>query len=154
MSLLSEQLQNLKNAISSAMLCCSEMEFPMVQEFVAQTMEQLAQGIRTRTVSVSHMIVSSEHIRVYVDGCYDLMHSGHYNVLRQAKKLFPNCTLVAGVHSCEEIRRNKGPPVMTNEERCNAVAACKWVDEVVFDTPCVSRNTSVCHEGCHLNKFL
>eukprot|EP01052_Picozoa_sp_SAG31_P055370 SAG31_NODE_15250_length_763_cov_1.802711_1_plen_35_part_10 len=35
------------------------------------------------------------------------MHSGHYNVLRQAKQL--GDVLIAGVHSCQEIQRNKGP---------------------------------------------
>ena len=62
-----------------------------------------------------------------------MMHSGHYNVLRQARQL--GDVLIAGVHSSAEIRRNKGPPVMTDEERVAVVSACKWVDEVAFDTP-------------------
>lgn len=72
-------------------------------------------------------------IRVYVDGCFDIMHSGHYNALRQAKKL--GDILVAGVHSDEEILRNKGPTVMKDEERIKLVKACKWVDEVAFGVP-------------------
>jgi len=72
-------------------------------------------------------------IRVYVDGCFDIMHSGHYNVLRQAKAL--GDILIAGVHSNAEIRRNKGRPVMSDEERLRLVSNCKYVDEVVFDTP-------------------
>ncbi len=36
----------------------------------------------------------------------DLMHSGHYNALRQAKLL--GDILVAGIHSDEEIKRHKG----------------------------------------------
>merc|ERR1711968_199998 len=43
--------------------------------------------------------LNAEKPRIYVDGCFDLMHSGHYNALRQAKNLFPDCVLVAGVHS-------------------------------------------------------
>ena len=61
------------------------------------------------------------------------MHSGHYNAIRQAKALTD--VLVVGVHSDAEILRHKGPPVMNNEERMATVRACKWVDEVVFDTP-------------------
>jgi ethanolamine-phosphate cytidylyltransferase len=72
-------------------------------------------------------------VRVYVDGCFDIMHSGHYNVLRQARQL--GDVLIAGVHSTEEIMRNKGPPVMTDDERVKIVQACKWVDEVAFGTP-------------------
>eukprot|EP01083_Nonionella_stella_P063064 163926_1 len=74
-----------------------------------------------------------EQIRYYVDGCFDLMHSGHYNALRQAKAL--GGIVIAGVHSCEEILKHKGPPVLTDEERLAVVKSCKWVDEVVFGTP-------------------
>ncbi|CEP00809.1 hypothetical protein PBRA_008121 [Plasmodiophora brassicae] len=77
--------------------------------------------------------IRSRPIRVYIDGCFDIMHSGHYNALRQAKTL--GHVLVAGVHSDAEITRQKGPPVMNDDERLEAVRACKWVDEVVFDTP-------------------
>lgn len=40
-----------------------------------------------------------------------------------------------GVHSDAEIRLNKGPPVMNEEERYAAVRACQWADEVVEDAP-------------------
>ena len=43
--------------------------------------------------------------------------------------------LVVGLHSNAEILHQKGPPVMSNEERLATVKACKWVTEVVFDTP-------------------
>lgn len=72
-------------------------------------------------------------VRAYIDGCFDIMHSGHYNAIRQAKALTD--ILVVGVHSDAEILRHKGPPVMNEEERLATVRACKWVDEVVFDTP-------------------
>ena len=72
-------------------------------------------------------------VRTYIDGCFDIMHSGHYNAIRQAKQLTD--ILVVGVHSDDEILKHKGPPVMNNEERLATVRACKWVDEVVLDTP-------------------
>eukprot|EP00656_Telonema_subtile_P040548 TRINITY_DN45627_c0_g2_i1.p1 TRINITY_DN45627_c0_g2~~TRINITY_DN45627_c0_g2_i1.p1 ORF type:complete len:349 (-),score=94.41 TRINITY_DN45627_c0_g2_i1:242-1288(-) len=62
-----------------------------------------------------------------------MMHSGHFNALRQARKL--GDVLVAGVHSDDEITRAKGMPVLNNEERLALVNACKWVDEVAFGTP-------------------
>ena len=71
--------------------------------------------------------------RIYIDGCWDIMHSGHFNAIRQAKML--GRTLVVGIHSDEEIMRNKGMPVMNNEERVSMVRACKWVDEVVENAP-------------------
>jgi ethanolamine-phosphate cytidylyltransferase len=72
-------------------------------------------------------------IRVWADGCFDMMHFGHANALRQAKEL--GDILVVGVHSDAAIRENKGPPVMKEQERYEAVRSCKWVDEVVEDAP-------------------
>ena len=75
--------------------------------------------------------------RVYVDGCFDMMHSGHMNAVRQAKLIAESVggVLVVGVHTDAEIERNKGPPVMRDAERIALVAAVKWVDELIFDTP-------------------
>jgi cytidyltransferase-like protein len=71
--------------------------------------------------------------RIYMDGCFDLMHSGHFNAIRQCKII--GVTLVVGVHSDAEITRNKGPPVMNEAERYAMVRACKWVDEMIEDAP-------------------
>ncbi|KAF9158707.1 Ethanolamine-phosphate cytidylyltransferase [Mortierella sp. AD011] len=82
------------------------------------------------------MSVSAEKrkpVRIWVDGCFDLMHFGHFNALRQAKAM--GDYLVVGVHSDAEIEHHKGPTVMKEDERYAAVAACKWVDEVVPNAP-------------------
>ena len=75
--------------------------------------------------------------RVYVDGCFDMMHSGHMNAVRQAKLIAESVggELIVGVHTDAEIERNKGPPVMRDAERLGLVSAVKWVDDLVFDTP-------------------
>lgn len=54
-------------------------------------------------------------VRVYMDGCFDMMHYGHCNALRQARALGDE--LVVGVVSDQEIIANKGPPVMSLDER-------------------------------------
>lgn len=54
-------------------------------------------------------------IRVYMDGCFDMMHYGHCNALRQARALGDQ--LVVGVVSDAEITLNKGPPVTPLKER-------------------------------------
>ncbi|KAJ6331821.1 hypothetical protein OIU76_010247 [Salix suchowensis] len=74
-----------------------------------------------------------KRIRVYMDGCFDLMHYGHANALRQAKALGDE--LVVGVVSDEEIVANKGPPVLSMEERLALVSGLKWVDEVIANAP-------------------
>uniref|UniRef100_A0A182PE86 ethanolamine-phosphate cytidylyltransferase n=1 Tax=Anopheles epiroticus TaxID=199890 RepID=A0A182PE86_9DIPT len=65
-----------------------------------------------------------------------MVHFGHANSLRQAKAL--GHKLVVGIHNDEDITRNKGPPVFTQEERYKMVRGIKWVDEVVEDAPYVT----------------
>ncbi|MBA0669002.1 hypothetical protein Goklo_001857 [Gossypium klotzschianum] len=72
-------------------------------------------------------------VRVYMDGCFDLMHYGHANALRQAKALGDE--LVVGVVSDEEIIANKGPPILSMEERLALVSGLKWVDQVIANAP-------------------
>lgn len=72
-------------------------------------------------------------VRGYFDGCFDIMHSGHYNALRQAKSICD--VLVVGVHSDAEISRNKCPPVMKQTERYGLLEHIKWIDEIVHDVP-------------------
>ncbi|XP_050675224.1 ethanolamine-phosphate cytidylyltransferase isoform X2 [Leptidea sinapis] len=77
-----------------------------------------------------------KEIRVWCDGCYDMVHFGHANSLRQAKAL--GDVLIVGVHTDEEIAKHKGPPVFTQEERYKMVKAIKWVDQVVEGAPYVT----------------
>jgi len=46
-----------------------------------------------------------KEVRVWVDGCFDMVHFGHANALRQAKGL--GTKLIVGVHSDEEIAKHK-----------------------------------------------
>lgn len=87
-----------------------------------------------------------KEVRVWCDGCYDMVHYGHANQLRQAKAMGDK--LVVGVHSDAEIRRHKGPPVFHEEERYRMVAAIKWVDEVVRDVPYVTSLETLDRHNC------
>ena len=71
--------------------------------------------------------------RIYVDGVFDIIHSGHFNALRQAKKL--GDILCVGINSDADVTRAKGSPLMNVHERAELAKACKWADEVVEDTP-------------------
>lgn len=53
---------------------------------------------------------------IWVDGCFDFAHHGHAGAMLQARRL--GNQLLVGVHSDEAILANKGPTVMTLEERC------------------------------------
>eukprot|EP00879_Flechtneria_rotunda_P030492 GHRR01033130.1.p1 GENE.GHRR01033130.1~~GHRR01033130.1.p1 ORF type:complete len:389 (+),score=115.52 GHRR01033130.1:193-1359(+) len=68
-----------------------------------------------------------------MDGCFDMMHYGHANALRQAKAL--GDVLVVGLIPDREIVRCKGPPVLNEQERYLLVDAVKWVDEIITGVP-------------------
>jgi ethanolamine-phosphate cytidylyltransferase len=87
-----------------------------------------------------------EPVRIYVDGGFDLIHSGHYNAIRQAKAL--GDILVVGVNSDAEILKNKGPTVLTCKERADILRACKWVDEVYEDTEYTVRVETLDRYNC------
>ena len=61
-----------------------------------------------------------------MDGCFDLMHAGHFNAIRQSKIISP--WLVAGVVCDESVRLAKGPCILQEAERKSIVDAVKWVD--------------------------
>lgn len=54
-------------------------------------------------------------MKIWTEGCFDLYNFGHSNILRRAKNL--GSYLIVGVHISEEINKNKGVPVMNDEER-------------------------------------
>lgn len=84
--------------------------------------------------SCCSMVFSKDKpVRVYADICGDLFHQGHIEFFKQARAL-GDC-LVIGVLSDETIASYKRVPVLTLEERVVAIAACKYVDEVIVDPP-------------------
>lgn len=85
-------------------------------------------------------------VRVWCDGCYDMVHFGHANQLRQAKNMGDK--LIVGVHTDEEITKHKGPPVFTQEERYQMIRAIKWVDEVVEGAPYVTTVKTLDDHDC------
>ncbi|KAH7165365.1 hypothetical protein EDB81DRAFT_250426 [Dactylonectria macrodidyma] len=84
--------------------------------------------------------------RIWVDGCFDFFHHGHAGAIVQARQL--GTELYAGVHSDEEILANKGPTVMTLEERLAATNACRWVTRSIGSAPYVTYLPYISHYGC------
>jgi cytidyltransferase-like protein len=71
---------------------------------------------------------------VYCDGIYDLCHIGHKLLFQHALQ-FGN-RLFVGVVGDEDANNYKRPPIMTAEERCAEVEACKAVTKVIPNAPC------------------
>ncbi|HEY7488079.1 MAG TPA: D-glycero-beta-D-manno-heptose 1-phosphate adenylyltransferase [Streptosporangiaceae bacterium] len=75
---------------------------------------------------------------VATGGCFDILHAGHVNLLRQARRLGDR--LVVCVNSDASVRRNKGPsrPVTPESDRVRVLEALADVDAVIVfddDTP-------------------
>ncbi|KAG9944260.1 phosphoethanolamine, partial [Aureobasidium melanogenum] len=83
--------------------------------------------------------------RIWVDGCFDFAHHGHAGAMLQARRL--GTELLVGVHSDEAILENKGPTVMTLDERCAAVDACRWATKSIPHAPYVTSLPWISHYG-------
>lgn len=102
-------------------------------------------------------VKNKKRIRIYADGVFDLVHSGHFNAIRQAKKL--GDVLVVGVNSDKDVLKSKGfSPIYTEEERAELIRGCKWVDEVIVGTKyCVDMellNKYNCDYAAHGNDLV
>ncbi|RPJ43153.1 MAG: D-glycero-beta-D-manno-heptose 1-phosphate adenylyltransferase [Candidatus Latescibacterota bacterium] len=75
---------------------------------------------------------------VFTNGCFDLLHAGHLDVLRAAKGA--GDLLAIGLNADDSVRRLKGEgrPLVGEGERAELLAALEMVDFVVLfheDTP-------------------
>ncbi len=79
-------------------------------------------------------------ILVVTNGCFDIIHAGHINYLRQARTL--GDVLLVGVNSDESIRKIKGPdrPIFCLEDRLTILSELKCIDAlVVFEETTAER---------------
>jgi D-beta-D-heptose 7-phosphate kinase/D-beta-D-heptose 1-phosphate adenosyltransferase len=77
-------------------------------------------------------------ITVFTNGCFDILHRGHIEYLRQSKGLGDR--LIVGLNSDASVRRLKGEsrPINNQEDRAALLKALRFVDEVIVfnaDTP-------------------
>jgi len=75
---------------------------------------------------------------VFTNGCFDLLHPGHVNLLEQARSL--GAVLIVGLNTDASVRRAKGcdRPLTPQRERAEILLALAAVDGVIFfddDTP-------------------
>lgn len=97
-----------------------------------------AEKILSRPEAVSRFGPSRRGRLVFTNGCFDLLHRGHVEILFHARAL--GDALVIGLNSDESVRRIKGAgrPITPAEDRALILAALAAVDAVVIfeeDTP-------------------
>ena len=69
---------------------------------------------------------------VFTNGCYDLFHAGHLEVLKKAKST--GDVLIVGINSDKSIRELKGPerPIVQDKYRASIIAGLDCVDFVII----------------------
>jgi D-beta-D-heptose 7-phosphate kinase/D-beta-D-heptose 1-phosphate adenosyltransferase len=77
-------------------------------------------------------------IKIFTNGCFDILHIGHIKLLNYAKSL--GNQLIVGLNSDESIKRIKGAnrPINKEEDRKFVLENLKSVDDVIIfseDTP-------------------
>lgn len=75
---------------------------------------------------------------VFTNGCFDILHLGHIELLKYAKSL--GNTLIVGLNSDESVKKLKGDKRPINDEltRKTILESLKFVDSVIIfneDTP-------------------
>ena len=75
---------------------------------------------------------------VFTNGCFDILHRGHIEYLKQSKSL--GTYLIVGINSDNSVRRlkGKGRPVNNQWDRKYTLEELRCVDEVIIfeeDTP-------------------
>lgn len=70
--------------------------------------------------------------KVFTNGCFDIIHRGHIELLEQSKKM--GDYLVVGLNSDRSVRELKGSarPINTEQDRKKTLEALKFVDEVII----------------------
>jgi D-beta-D-heptose 7-phosphate kinase/D-beta-D-heptose 1-phosphate adenosyltransferase len=101
-------------------------------------------AVKGATEAVKHVgthtltVIDLEERIVFTNGCFDILHTGHFELLAEAKSL--GGKLIVGINSDESVRRFKGPkrPINNVNNRKKQLELLPWVDEVIVfdeDTP-------------------
>ncbi len=79
-------------------------------------------------------------MKVWVNGCFDILHTGHLELLKTAKSMGrdpENNILIVGIDSDRRVKELKGDnrPINSQEDRKKMLESLRFVDKVViFDT--------------------
>lgn len=97
--------------------------------------------------TISHRFSTKGKKMAFTNGCFDMFHAGHADLLRSIKEDLPfYYELVVGVNGDKSVQKNKGPerPIINQDQRAFLVACQESVDNVfVFDEQTIERYLSL-----------
>jgi len=87
---------------------------------------------------------------VWTNGCFDILHRGHVEMLEYAKSL--GDYLVVGVDTDKRVRGSKGDgrPVNTMEDRVRLLESIKYIDKVCWFDSDEELDTQVLSSGAEV----
>jgi len=93
---------------------------------------------RTEAAALAANLRASGQVVVFTNGCFDLLHAGHIELLERARQL--GDVLILGLNTDASVRRLKGAgrPLIDQQDRARVCLALRSVDYVTFfneDTP-------------------
>jgi rfaE bifunctional protein nucleotidyltransferase chain/domain len=93
---------------------------------------------RSSLAAETHRLQSSGKKVVFTNGCFDVLHPGHLDLLKRARAL--GDALIVAINGDSSVKRLKGPnrPVFPEQERAEILSALDMVDYVTAfdeDTP-------------------
>lgn len=93
---------------------------------------QNEESIILRDYEFQEKLLSGFKRKVWVNGCFDLLHWGHLRTIRTA--IASGDCLIVGVNSDNSVRRLKGKnrPILTESERALALAQIPGVNYVII----------------------
>ncbi len=86
--------------------------------------------------------------RVYCCGVFDMCHRGHMILFQRTAELGDE--VIVGVHSDEDVASYKRVPNVKHSERCDTVAVCKYVTEVIPFAPLCMDEDFIKKHNIHL----
>ena len=71
-------------------------------------------------------------LTIWVNGCFDILHVGHIELLEYAKSLGDE--LIVGLDTDERIKISKGKsrPINTLQDRITMLKSIRWIDQVTY----------------------
>lgn len=105
---------------------------------ISESLEIMKDEIDINNITLIENLKKEGKKIVFTNGCFDILHSGHIEYLKAAKKL--GDILVVGINSDSSVKRLKGEtrPINSQSDRENVLSAISYVDFVIIfdeDTP-------------------
>lgn len=106
----------------------------------AAKVEDCSYVVPNQNTQVFYSISIKDMTVVFTNGCFDIIHPGHIDLLKRARDMGDK--LIVGINSDESVRAIKGAgrPLVSQEARAAVLRGLKAVDEVViYDEPTPAR---------------